>query len=709
MRLTAYFIIPFLLCLGIWGNVNAQYNFNVKQTFGETNHQIVFASYNSDGSYIITAGSDSSIIIWNADRRTIYRTLSGLKGRPNVAVFSADNKFVLSGGKDNKVSIWDIGPMPPRIIKTFEGYPGQIKSLDVSRDGKYLATGSSNGTIRIWDLLSTNLVYDLKGHNKNKDVNAIAFSPDSKNLASGGDDGTIILWNIENGIMIESQPAQKNGIQHITFSPDGNFLASCGYDNLIYIYQLPGLKNKLILKGHKDWIQTIDFSPDSKSLISGGRDELIILWDVATGAILHKSERQGAVVLSLSFSPVRPDFISAYYKSENLDVWGLSGFNETQWKNPAGIIAETKVQSNIISDNEQRVTQEKVVNQISQTKESPGDNSMIELFSPPPVQGKIVHDKNSIILIGRVSDPEGINAFLINKIPVKLSDAGVFQTTISLVKGENPMDLIAINNKMKMSEMKLTVTCISDAVFVQESQTPDIYKGKYYALLMAVNDYQSDEIADLDNPIKDAETLCNVLLSKYTFEKENIRFLRNPVLKDIISALDDLGKTLTQNDNLLIFYAGHGYWDDKGKVGYWFPSDAARNSTVNWFRNSTLRDFIGSIQTRHTILIADACFSGAIFKTRAAFAEAPQGVQKLYELPSRKAMTSGILQVVPDESMFMKYMVERLAENNEKFLPSELLFSSFKNAVMNNSSNVPQYGVIQNVGDEGGDFIFIKR
>jgi vacuolar-type H+-ATPase catalytic subunit A/Vma1 len=72
-------------------------------------------------------------------------------------------------------------------------------------------------------------------------------------------------------------------------------------------------------------------------------------------------------------------------------------------------------------------------------------------------------------------------------------------------------------------------------------------------------------------------------------------------------------------------------------------------------------------------------------------------------------MTSGIMQEVPDESVFIKYLVKRLDENEERFLSSELLFSSFKTAVMNNSSNVPQFGVIQNVGDEGGDFIFIKR
>jgi hypothetical protein len=32
-----------------------------------------------------------------------------------------------------------------------------------------------------------------------------------------------------------------------------------------------------------------------------------------------------------------------------------------------------------------------------------------------------------------------------------------------------------------------------------------------------------------------------------------------------------------------------------------------------------------------------------------------------------------------------------------------------KMAVINNSENIPQFGTIRNVGDNGGDFIFIKR
>ncbi len=415
---------------------------------------------------------------------------------------------------------------------------------------------------------------------------------------------------------------------------------------------------------------------------------------MATQKVLIKSEKQEQIVTTVDISPVRSDFISSCFGSESLETWVLSGLDESQWN-----IEASASTSKLATNHRTQKDQPKVSQELS----------MIELFTPVPVHGRIAHDNNSIDLIGRASDPEGINIFLINGTLVELSEAGIFQYSLNLNQGENSLDLVAVNNKGKMNKMNLIIDCSDEDALIGGEKVPEISKSEYYALLIGINDYQHPDIADLDNPIHDAENLYNVLLSKYTFEEENIVFLKNPTQAKLITALDKFSKELTSNDNLLIFYAGHGYWNEKGKVGYWFPADASRNSSVNWFRNSTLRDFIGSIETRHTLLIADACFSGAIFKSRAAFTDTPTGIEKLYQLPSRKAMTSGILQEVPDESVFLKYLVKRLEENEERFLTSEFLFSSFKTPVMNNSSTVPQYGVIQNVGDEGGDFIFIKR
>ena len=72
-------------------------------------------------------------------------------------------------------------------------------------------------------------------------------------------------------------------------------------------------------------------------------------------------------------------------------------------------------------------------------------------------------------------------------------------------------------------------------------------------------------------------------------------------------------------------------------------------------------------------------------------------------------MTSGNFTEVPDRSSFTKFLVQRLNENKETYLSSEQLFSSFRLAVINNSDAIPMYGEIDKVGDEGGDFIFLKK
>jgi hypothetical protein len=233
--------------------------------------------------------------------------------------------------------------------------------------------------------------------------------------------------------------------------------------------------------------------------------------------------------------------------------------------------------------------------------------------------------------------------------------------------------------------------------------------GKYYALLIGNSNYD-DTALDLDRPVKDAAALSDILIQHYGFESNNVRTLLNPTRQQILSALFSLRSVVTPSDNLLIFYAGHGYWDDHIKQGYWWPRDAKPNDPSFWLSNSDLREQIRGVKSGHTLLISDACFSGGIFRLRGAneVNTAPLDIQVLYKTKSRRAITSGNLSTVPDQSVFFDYLTKRLVDNNEKFLASQMLFSSFKTAVINNSLSIPQDGVISDSGDEGGDFIFVK-
>lgn len=234
-------------------------------------------------------------------------------------------------------------------------------------------------------------------------------------------------------------------------------------------------------------------------------------------------------------------------------------------------------------------------------------------------------------------------------------------------------------------------------------------KKNYHALLIGVNNYSDYRINQLDGPINDAQRLKDVLSNEYTFDDENITFLQNPTRTEIIETFDRLQRQIGEEDNLLVFYAGHGIWDENLKQGFWLPSDSKIDSKAAWLSNAMIRDYIGGINAKHTLLVADACFSGGIFKTREVFVQNRASLE-LAKLPSRKAITSGAMKTVPDKSVFIEYLIKRLQQNEFSLLPTEQLFTSFKIAVMNNSEGqVPQYGDIQGAGDEGGDFVFVRR
>ncbi|NME68234.1 caspase family protein [Flammeovirga aprica] len=234
-------------------------------------------------------------------------------------------------------------------------------------------------------------------------------------------------------------------------------------------------------------------------------------------------------------------------------------------------------------------------------------------------------------------------------------------------------------------------------------------KGNYYALIIGVQNYTHNSIKDLQFPIRDAKLFREILVSKYSFAPNNIVFLEDPNRSQIYKAFNQLRSRITENDNLIIFYAGHGYYDENVKEGYWLPSNAEEGDDSGWIANSGLRTKIDAIHSKHTLLISDACFGGSIFKpSRSAFSDAGRSIVQSYKKVSRKGMTSGTLKTVPDESVFMKYLLKALKENNKKYMTASSLFYSFNEAVGNNSYNVPQFGVLFQVGDEGGQFVFIN-
>ena len=63
---------------------------------------------------------------------------------------------------------------------------------------------------------------------------------------------------------------------------------------------------------------------------------------------------------------------------------------------------------------------------------------------------------------------------------------------------------------------------------------------------------------------------------------------------------------LTVEDNLIIYYAGHGI--QESNEGFWLPVDAQLKDDYNWIANSYITRKLREISANNILLVADSCF-----------------------------------------------------------------------------------------------------
>jgi len=238
----------------------------------------------------------------------------------------------------------------------------------------------------------------------------------------------------------------------------------------------------------------------------------------------------------------------------------------------------------------------------------------------------------------------------------------------------------------------------------------DFDPGRFHALIIGNNDYRT--LPKLKTAIGDATAVAEVLRAKYGFD---VTMLTNATRYQILTAMAKLRGTLKLDDNLLIYYAGHGVLDEAADRGYWLPVDAEADNPANWVSTADLTDNLRALDAQHVLIIADSCYSGTLTRG-VAIAPRPDADQRVWlkrveEKRSRTALTSGGLEPVMDgggsgHSVFTKSLLEALNDNNDA-IDGEDLFNLVRRPVVLNADQTPSYSDIRSAGHDGGDFIFV--
>jgi hypothetical protein len=257
---------------------------------------------------------------------------------------------------------------------------------------------------------------------------------------------------------------------------------------------------------------------------------------------------------------------------------------------------------------------------------------------------------------------------------------------------------------------QLTVMREKNAPKTELGLMANIKFGKYHALVIGINDYKN--LTNLGTAVADADAISEILSKEYGFK---VTKLINPTRDNILDALDNLQASLKFEDNLLIYYAGHGWLDEKSDQGYWLATDAKKNRRSRWVSNSTLTDTLKSIAAKHVMVVADSCYSGRLvrgLKIRTNDRDDPEYYQKISRKKARVVVTSGGLEPVEDgkgkHSPFARAFLNILKEN-DGVLDGSKMFQAIRRPVMVNANQTPQYSDVRRAGHDGGDFLFVRR
>jgi uncharacterized caspase-like protein len=240
--------------------------------------------------------------------------------------------------------------------------------------------------------------------------------------------------------------------------------------------------------------------------------------------------------------------------------------------------------------------------------------------------------------------------------------------------------------------------------------------GDYYALIIGIDSY-SGAWQPLNNAVRDAQTIKKTLEENYKVDFFKTLYNEEASRENIIKAFEWLIKSAQDNDNVLIYYSGHGEYVRNLDKGFWVPADATTSSTANYISNTDIQTYLSGINSKHTLLISDACFSGDIFRGKTVtipFEDSERYYNTVHNKISRSAITSGGNEPVMDggregHSVFAYYLLKALETNDRKFFDASQLYGAIKIPVINNSEQSPKFEPIKNTGDEGGQYIFIRK
>jgi hypothetical protein len=348
----------------------------------------------------------------------------------------------------------------------------------------------------------------------------------------------------------------------------------------------------------------------------------------------------------------------------------------------------------------------------------------IRIIEPSGMRGPTSVEAAELTLVGMVDWRSPAKAVLVEGQPATLTRDGRFSAAVKLNPGVNTISVTALTSDDEIHVMTpLEINFDGDLTRLKG-------EGTRYAVIIANQNYLPEtEFSTLATPAADAEALRKTLTTDYGFitelpigPGENLSlFLLDASKDEIEEVLYMVSQVATEQDSVLIYYAGHGVYDERTTNAYWVPVDATR--PFNYLSGVTITEHIQRMLARSVILISDSCYAGALRSgdgpeppaTTVTEEDRERALLRMAGLRSRVLITSGGTEPVMDaggggHSIFARALLTGLAEMKGTAFAAEDLFRDYiRPMVSGRAEQMPQMRPIDRTGHEpAADVVFVR-
>lgn len=269
------------------------------------------------------------------------------------------------------------------------------------------------------------------------------------------------------------------------------------------------------------------------------------------------------------------------------------------------------------------------------------------------------------------------NNYTGNTIPVKIMLAEKYgkyaeNRQINLSFNQTITSNKIIINEQKEQREDISIATLTSDVDRNIPRNPEV-NDKTFAVIIANENYTL--LPAVPYALNDGSIFSEYCHLTLGIPRKNIHFVKDATLNNMRAEIDWIQQIACAYEGkarVIVYYAGHGIPDEKTRTSYLLPVDSYGSNVLTGYNLSDLYAALSKYPTFSTIILLDACFSGAQRNGEMLVSARSVAIRSKVETPNGNLVVlsaaTGDETAYPNQEkkhgMFTYFLLKKLQETN---------------------------------------------